>query len=62
MQRIASAMEQQTPAMTETNATVAGLNALAEGNGAASDEITSTMIDRAKIPSLTRQEVAQFTV
>jgi len=62
MQRISAALEQQSAAVTEINVNVTNLNQIAQSNAAASEEITATVIELAKIADNTRQEVDKFKV
>ena len=62
MQRIAAALEQQSSAIQEINANVKNLNQIGQSNAAASEEITATVVELARIADNTRREVEKFTV
>jgi len=62
MQRISAALEQQSAAVHEINASVTSLNKIAQSNAAASEEITATVVELAKIAENTRREVDKFKV
>jgi len=62
MQRISAALEQQSSAIQEINANVTSLNQIGQSNAAASEEITATVVELAKIADNTRREVDKFTV
>ena len=61
-QAIAAAMEQQSSAVTEIRASVEELSQIGEANAAASEEITATMIELAKLADQTLTEVQKFRV
>ena len=62
MQRISAALEQQSQAVQEINANVSNLNQIGQSNAAASEQITATVLELAKIADSTRREVERFTV
>ncbi len=62
MQRISAALEQQNAAVHEINANVVNLNQIGQSNAAASEEITATVVELAKIADHTRREVEKFRV
>ena len=62
LERIAAAMEQQSAAVHQINASVMNLNQIGQSNAAASEEITATVVELAKIADNTRREVDKFTV
>ena len=62
MQRISAALEQQSHSVQEINANVGNLNHIAQSNAAASEEITATVVELAKIADSTRGEVERFSV
>ncbi|MFZ2853502.1 MAG: nitrate- and nitrite sensing domain-containing protein [Rhodocyclaceae bacterium] len=61
LQRISSAMEQQNTAIGEINTNVGSLNRIASANATAADEITSTVIELARLADGTRREVERFS-
>jgi methyl-accepting chemotaxis protein len=61
LQRIASALEQQSAAVEEINSNLSSVNQIAQSNAAASEEITATVLELSKIANGTRQEVEKFT-
>lgn len=62
MQRISAALEQQSAALQEINASVASLSQIANTNAAASEEITATVLELARIADNTRRETGRFTI
>jgi methyl-accepting chemotaxis protein len=62
MQRISAALEQQSKAVQDINANVNNLNQIGQSNAAASEQITATVLELAKIADSTRREVERFTV
>ena len=62
LQRISAALEQQSAAVQEINANVSNLNQIGQSNAAASEEITATVVELAKIADNPRREVEKFRV
>jgi methyl-accepting chemotaxis protein len=62
LQRISSAMEQQSAAVEEINANIGSLDKIAENNANASEEITATVIELSSLADATRSEVNKFKV
>jgi len=62
LQRISAALEQQSAAVQEINANVSNLNQIGQSNAAASEEITATVVELAKIADNTRRVVQNFRV
>ncbi len=62
MQRISAALEEQSAAVHQINASVTNLNQIGQSNAAASEEITATVVELARIADSTRREVDKFTV
>jgi len=60
LQRIAAAVEEQNSALQEIDASVGHLNQIAGNNAAASDELTATALELAKIADNNRREVEKF--
>ncbi|MEI6214271.1 MAG: methyl-accepting chemotaxis protein [Desulfuromonadales bacterium] len=60
LQRVATALEEQSAAVQEINVNIASLNKVAESNAAASEEITATVVELARIADNTRREAEQF--
>ncbi len=60
LQRIASALEQQSSAVEEINANLGSVEHIAQSNALASEEITATVIELSKIADATHQEVRKF--
>jgi len=60
LQRIARALEEQSTAVEQINANLTNVDAIARGNASASEEITSTVVELAKIADSMRQEVGRF--
>ncbi|PIT81252.1 methyl-accepting chemotaxis protein [Limnohabitans sp. 15K] len=61
LQRISAAVEEQSSALQEIDANVGNLSHIAGSNAAASDELTATAIELAKIADNNRREVAKFS-
>jgi methyl-accepting chemotaxis protein len=61
LQRISAAVEEQSSALQEIDANVANLSHIAGSNAAASDELTATAMELAKIAENNRREVAKFS-
>ena len=62
MKRISAALEEQSAAVHQINASVTNLNQIGQSNAAASEEITATVVELARIADSTRREVDKFTV
>jgi methyl-accepting chemotaxis protein len=62
LQRISSALEQQSAAVEEINSNLGSLDRIAISNATASEEITATVIELSKLAEKTRQDLARFTV
>ncbi len=62
LHRIAAALDEQSTAVREINANVDSLNQIGRSNAAASEEITSTVVELAKIADHTRREVDKFSI
>jgi len=62
LQRIASALEEQSTAVEQINANLASVDSIARSNASASEEITASVLELSKIADATRQEVARFQV
>ena len=60
LQRIAVALEEQSAAVEQINANLTNVNQIAQSNAAASEEITATVMELAKIADNTRRQVDQF--
>jgi methyl-accepting chemotaxis protein len=60
LDRIASALEEQTAAVEEINANLGSVQMIAQSNSAASEEIAATVIELSKIADATHQEVRKF--
>jgi methyl-accepting chemotaxis protein len=60
LQRVASAMEEQSAAVEQINSNLTSVNQIARSNAAASEEITATVMELSKIANATRQEVDKF--
>ena len=58
---ILKALDQQSNAAREINANVTNLNQIGQSNAAASEEITATVVELARIADNTRREVEKFT-
>ncbi len=62
LRRIAHALEEQSTAVEQINANLSSVDTIARSNSAASEEITATVMELAKIADATRQEVGRFKV
>ncbi len=62
LQRIASALEEQSTAVEQIKANLASVDSIARSNASASEEITASVLELSKIADATRQEVARFQV
>ena len=62
LQRISSALTQQTSAIEEINANLGSLDGIARSNAAASEEMTATVMGLSQIAEATRKELDQFTI
>ena len=62
LQRISSALEEQSAAVEQINSNITSLDAIARSNAAASEEITATVMELSKIADSTRQEVSKFEI
>ncbi|MEY3428554.1 MAG: Methyl-accepting chemotaxis protein [Pseudomonadota bacterium] len=62
LQRISSALEEQSAAVEQINSNISSLDAIARSNSAASEEITATVMELSKIADSTRNEVSKFEV
>ncbi len=60
LQRIATALVQQSSAVEQINANLNNLDQIARSNAAASEEIAATVIELSRIADATRQEVQRF--
>jgi methyl-accepting chemotaxis protein len=60
LQRIASALEEQSNAVEQINANLNNLDQIAHSNSAASEEIAATVVELSKIAAATQREVQQF--
>jgi len=60
LQRIATALEQQSSAVEQINANLNNLDQIAQSNSAASEEIAATVVELSKIADATRREVQRF--
>ena len=60
LQRIASALVQQSSAVEQINVNLNNLDQIARSNAAASEEIAATVIELSKIADATRHEVQRF--
>lgn len=60
LRRIASSLEEQSTAVEQINANLGNMDAIARSNAAASEEITATVMELARIADATRQEVGRF--
>jgi hypothetical protein len=61
LQRISAAVEEQSSALQEIDVNVANLNQIAASNASASEELTATAIELAKIADNNRREVETFS-
>jgi hemerythrin-like metal-binding protein len=59
---IATTMQQQSSAMEEIRASVDELSHIGETNAAASEEVTATMVELARLADHTRTEIEHFTL
>ncbi|MBY0430559.1 MAG: methyl-accepting chemotaxis protein, partial [Rhodospirillales bacterium] len=62
VQRIAAAIAQQSASIEEITANLASLGRIGEANASAAEEITSTMVELARLADQTRLETARFHV
>jgi len=62
LRRIASSLEEQSTAVEQINANLGNVDAIARSNAAASEEITATVMELARLADATRQEVERFKV
>lgn len=62
LQRISSALTQQTSAIEEINANLGSLDNIARSNAAASEQMTATVIGLSQIAEATRKELDQFKI
>jgi methyl-accepting chemotaxis protein len=62
LQRISSALEQQSAAVEEINSNLGSLDRIAISNASASEEITATVIELSKLAEQTRQDLGRFSV
>lgn len=62
LQRISAAVEEQSSALQEIDVNVVNLNHIAASNANASEELTATAIELAKIADSNRREVEKFSV
>ena len=60
LQRIASALEEQSAAVEQINANLNNLDQIARSNAAASEEIAATVMELSRIADATRREVQKF--
>jgi len=60
LRRIAASLEEQSTAVEQINANLGNMDAIARSNAAASEEITATVMELARIADATRQEVGRF--
>jgi methyl-accepting chemotaxis protein len=60
LQRIASALEEQSAAVEQINANLNNLDHIARSNAAASEEIAATVLELSRIADATRREVQKF--
>jgi methyl-accepting chemotaxis protein len=60
LQRIASALVQQSSAVEQINVNLNNLDQIARSNSAASEEIAATVVELSKIADATRREVQRF--
>jgi methyl-accepting chemotaxis protein len=60
LQRIASALEEQSNAVEKINSNLNNLDQIAQSNSAASEEIAATVVELSKIAVATQREVQQF--
>jgi methyl-accepting chemotaxis protein len=62
LQRISAAVEEQSSALQEIDVNVVNLNHIAASNANASEELTATAVELAKIADSNRREVEKFSV
>jgi len=62
LHRISAAMEEQSTAVEQINASMRSLDQIAENNASATEEITATVMELARIADATRDAVSKFTV
>ncbi len=62
LQRISTALEEQSTAVDEINANLGSLDKIARSNAAASEEIAATVVELSRLADTTRQEVERFKV
>ncbi|MEY4448228.1 MAG: Methyl-accepting chemotaxis protein [Pseudomonadota bacterium] len=62
LQRIASALEEQSNAVEKINSNLNNLDQIAQSNSAASEEIAATVVELSKIAVATQREVQQFQI
>jgi methyl-accepting chemotaxis protein len=62
LQRISAAVEEQSSALQEIDVNVVNLNHIAASNANASEELTATAVELAKIADSNRREVERFSV
>jgi len=62
LQRIASALEEQSNAVEKINSNLNNLDQIAQSNSAASEEIAATVVELYKIAVATQREVQQFQI
>lgn len=60
LRRIAVSLEQQSTAVEQINVNLSNVDAIARSNAAASEEITATIMELARIADTTHQEVGRF--
>ena len=62
LHRISAAMEEQSTAVEQINASMRSLDQIADNNASATEEITATVVELARIADATRDAVSKFTV
>jgi len=60
LQRISTALEEQSSAVDQINQNLNNLDQIARSNSAASEEIAATVVELSKIADATRREVQRF--
>lgn len=60
LQRVASALEQQSAAVEEINASITSLDQIATMNAAASEEMASSVMELSRIADATRKRCRRF--
>jgi len=60
LRRIAASLEQQSAAVAQINGNLTNVDAIARSNASASEEITATVIELARIADATHREVGRF--